>query len=164
MWSSLARSAKATSNDFLGKACALLFPIDWPEPFGLVMIEAMACGTPVIAFRRGSVAEVLEQGVSGFIVEPADEQGALDALGRLHSLDRREVRAAFERRFTARRMAENYLRIYASLRSSFSASPLWPGNSHPASNPLPSQPASSPCAFLEMRQLSGEPSLSGNNK
>ena len=95
------------------------------------MIEAMACGTPVIAFRRGSVAEVLEQGVSGFIVDPADEQGALDAIGRLHSLDRRKVRAAFERRFTARRMAEDYLRIYASLRSSFSARPLWPGNSRP---------------------------------
>ena len=152
-------------NDFLGNARALLFPIDWPEPFGLVMIEAMACGTPVIAFRRGSVAEVLEQGVSGFIVEPADEQGALDALRRLHSLDRREVRAAFERRFTARRMAEDYLRIYASLRSSFSASPLWPGNSRPASNAaLPSQPASSPCAYLEMQQLSGGPSLSGTNK
>jgi hypothetical protein len=131
-------------------------------------MEAMACGTPVIAFRRGSVSEVLEQGVSGFIIDPADEQGALDAIGLLHSLDRREVRAAFERRFTARRMAEDYLRIYASLRSNFSASPLCPGNRPWASNAaLPSQSAprkSSPCAFLEMRQLSGEPSLSGNNK
>jgi glycosyltransferase involved in cell wall biosynthesis len=96
------------------------------------MIEAMACGTPVIAFRRGSVAEVLEQGVSGFIIDSAEEQGALDAIGRLHSLDRREVRAPFERRFTARRMAGVYLRIYASLRSSFSARSHWPGNSRPA--------------------------------
>ena len=69
-------------SDFLGNARALLFPIDWPEPFGLVMIEAMACGTPVIAFRQGSVPEVIEHGASGFIVEPGDEKGALDAIGR----------------------------------------------------------------------------------
>ena len=110
-------------SDFLGNARALLFPIDWPEPFGLVMIEAMACGTPVIAFRQGSVPEVIEHGASGFIVEPGDEKGALDAIGRLGSLSRRGVRAAFEERFTARRMAEDYLRLYTSLPSG-----LWPRN------------------------------------
>jgi glycosyltransferase involved in cell wall biosynthesis len=100
-------------QDFLSNAAALLFPIDWPEPFGLVMIEAMACGTPVIAYRRGSVSEVVEDGVTGFIVD--DEQGALQAINRLPQLDRRRVRAEFERRFTARRMAEDYVRHYQML-------------------------------------------------
>jgi glycosyltransferase involved in cell wall biosynthesis len=95
---------------FLGKAAALLFPIDWPEPFGLVMIEAMACGTPVIAMRRGSVPEIIEDGVTGFVVDSEEE--ALAAIGRLGSIDRRRVRAEFERRFTARRMAQDYLRSY----------------------------------------------------
>jgi glycosyltransferase involved in cell wall biosynthesis len=85
---------------------AVLFPIDWPEPFGLVMIEAMACGTPVVAWRRGSVPEIIEDGVTGFIVE--NEEEALDAIERIPGLDRRLVRGAFERRFTARRMAELY--------------------------------------------------------
>jgi glycosyltransferase involved in cell wall biosynthesis len=98
---------------FLGKAAALLFPIDWPEPFGLVMIEAMACGTPVIAMRRGSVPEIIEDGVTGFVVDSEEE--ALAAIGRLGSIDRRRVRAEFERRFTARRMAQDYLRAYQSL-------------------------------------------------
>jgi glycosyltransferase involved in cell wall biosynthesis len=98
---------------FLGNAAALLFPIDWPEPFGLVMIEAMACGTPVIAMRRGSVPEIIEDGVTGFVVESEEE--ALAAIGRLGSIDRRRVRAEFERRFTARRMAQDYLRAYQSL-------------------------------------------------
>jgi glycosyltransferase involved in cell wall biosynthesis len=84
----------------------LLFPIDWPEPFGLVMIEAMACGTPIIAWRRGSVPEIVEDGVTGFIVESEDE--AIDAIERVPDLNRRQVRAAFERRFTARHMAELY--------------------------------------------------------
>src|SRR5690606_3550942 len=84
--------------DFLGDALALLFPIDWPEPFGMVMIEAMASGTPVIAWRRGSVPEVIEHGVSGWIVESEDE--ALEAIARLPTLDRAGVRACFERRFT----------------------------------------------------------------
>jgi glycosyltransferase involved in cell wall biosynthesis len=97
--------------EFLGGAMALLFPIDWPEPFGLVMIEAMACGTPVIAFRRGSVPEVIEEGVSGFIVDDAD--GAVAKVAAAAALDRAGVRAAFERRFTAERMAKDYLRIYA---------------------------------------------------
>ncbi|MGA8769337.1 MAG: glycosyltransferase family 4 protein [Rhodomicrobium sp.] len=98
---------------FLQKATALLFPIDWPEPFGLVMIEAMACGTPTIAFRRGSVPEIIEDGVSGFIVE--NEAEALPAIARLPELDRGGVRGAFERRFTARRMAEDYVNVYRKL-------------------------------------------------
>jgi glycosyltransferase involved in cell wall biosynthesis len=100
-------------QDFLANASALLFPIDWPEPFGLVMIEAMACGTPVIAFRRGSVPEVVEDGTSGFVVD--DEAAAAAALSRIRDLDRGCVRRAFERRFTARRMTEEYLRIYQRL-------------------------------------------------
>jgi glycosyltransferase involved in cell wall biosynthesis len=100
-------------GDLLRGASALLFPIDWPEPFGLVMIEAMACGTPVIAFRRGSVPEVIDEGVTGFIVENEDE--AIAAIKRIGELDRRRVRATFERRFTAKRIAEDYLRHYQSL-------------------------------------------------
>ncbi|CAB4243435.1 Glycosyl transferase [Methylacidimicrobium sp. AP8] len=103
----------------LGGAAALLFPIDWPEPFGLVMIEAMACGTPVIAFRRGSVPEVVEDGVSGFIVEDVGQ--AVAAVRRLPDLDRRRVRAAFERRFTVERMARDYLELYRQLIASRSA-------------------------------------------
>jgi glycosyltransferase involved in cell wall biosynthesis len=98
---------------FMGGARALLFPIDWPEPFGLVMIEAMACGTPVIAFNRGSVPEIIEDGVNGFIVE--DEQGAIGAVYRLSQLSRTKIRAHFESRFTARRMAQDYLSVYRSL-------------------------------------------------
>ncbi len=105
--------AEAEKAGFLGGAAALLFPIQWPEPFGLVMIEAMACGTPVIAYNRGSVPEVLEDGVTGFLVE--DEKGALAALRRLDRLDRAAVRRAFEARFTARRMAEDYLALYRRL-------------------------------------------------
>jgi glycosyltransferase involved in cell wall biosynthesis len=104
---------------FLGDAAALLFPIDWPEPFGLVMIEAMACGTPVIAWSRGSVPEVVEDGVTGFIVET--EAQALAAIGRIHRLDRRRIRERFDQRFTVRRMAEEYVdnyRMLASIRSS----------------------------------------------
>lgn len=95
---------------FLGNARALLFPIDWPEPFGLVMIEAMACGTPVVAFRHGSVPEVIEHGVSGFIVD--DMPAAIQAASRVGGLSRARVREAFERRFTARHMAENYVELY----------------------------------------------------
>ncbi|WP_262032233.1 glycosyltransferase family 4 protein [Microvirga sp. Mcv34] len=99
--------------DFLGNAAALLFPVDWPEPFGLVMIEAMACGTPVIAFRCGSVPEVIEQGRSGFIVDTVEE--AVGAVHTLKVLERAEVRRCFERRFTVERMAADYLDIYRSL-------------------------------------------------
>jgi glycosyltransferase involved in cell wall biosynthesis len=98
---------------FLANAAALLFPIDWPEPFGLVMIEAMACGTPVIAFRSGSVPEVVDDGVTGFVVD--GEAEAVRAIGRLGDLDRRQIRAHFEQRFTAKRMAEDYLRHYEML-------------------------------------------------
>jgi glycosyltransferase involved in cell wall biosynthesis len=100
-------------EEFLAGAAALLFPIDWPEPFGLVMIEAMACGTPVIAFRSGSVPEVIDDGVTGFVVE--DEAEAVAAIGRLGELDRRRVRARFEQRFGATRMAKEYLRHYEAL-------------------------------------------------
>ena len=98
---------------FLSGAAALLMPIDWPEPFGLVMIEAMACGTPVIAFNRGSVPEIVEDSVTGFIVE--DVEGAIAAVSRLHTLDRTRVRRRFEERFTARRMAKDYLDVYRTL-------------------------------------------------
>jgi glycosyltransferase involved in cell wall biosynthesis len=99
--------------DFLGQACALIFPIDWPEPFGLVMIEAMACGTPTIAFRCGSVPEVIEHGVSGFIVDNEDE--AVAAIAALPHLDRAKVRGAFDARFTAQRMASDYVALYRDL-------------------------------------------------
>ena len=98
---------------FLSGAIALLVPIDWPEPFGLVMIEAMACGTPVIAFNRGSVPEVVEDGVTGFIVE--DEISAVGAVDRLPQLPREKIRQRFEERFTARRMAQDYLAVYRNL-------------------------------------------------
>ena len=103
----------AQKPEFLSGAMGLLMPIDWPEPFGLVMIEAMACGTPVIAFNRGSVPEIIEDGVSGFIVE--DETGAISAVNRLSRLSRATVRQRFDTRFTARRMAEDYVSIYRSL-------------------------------------------------
>ncbi|CAH2604684.1 Glycosyltransferase family 4 protein [Rhodovastum atsumiense] len=99
--------------EFLSGAHALLTPIDWPEPFGMVMIEAMACGTPVIACNRGSVPEIVEDGVNGFIVE--DETGAVAAVERLDRIDRRTVRQHFEARFTARRMAQDYLDVYRDL-------------------------------------------------
>jgi glycosyltransferase involved in cell wall biosynthesis len=99
--------------EFVGNARALLFPIRWPEPFGLVMIESMAYGTPVIAFNRGAVPEVVENGVSGFIV--GSENEALAAIARVDQLDRRAVRAAFERRFTAQTMAKAYVEAYGRL-------------------------------------------------
>ena len=101
-------------GEFLRGARALLFPIDWPEPFGLVMIEAMACGTPVIAFRAGSVPEVIEDGVTGRIVENVED--AVASVAEMATWDRRACRAAFERRFTAERMAMNYTRVYESVR------------------------------------------------
>jgi len=104
---------EAQKPDFLSGALALLMPIDWPEPFGLVMIEAMACGTPVIAFNRGSVPEVVEDGLTGFIVE--DEPAAVAAVGRVATLSRVAVRKRFEARFTAQRMAQDYLRVYLRL-------------------------------------------------
>ncbi len=103
----------ATKEKFLAGAAALLFPIDWPEPFGLVMIEAMACGTPVIAFRSGSVPEVVRDGVTGFIVDGEEE--AVHAVKRVAQLDRRKVRGIFDERFTAARMARDYLAHYHEL-------------------------------------------------
>jgi glycosyltransferase involved in cell wall biosynthesis len=104
---------------FLSGALALIMPIEWPEPFGLVMIEAMACGTPVIAFNRGSAPEVVEDGVTGFIV--ADEDEAVEAVARLPQLSRATVRQRFEARFTARRMASDYLAAYRSLMDAAAA-------------------------------------------
>ena len=98
---------------FLGGASALLFPIDWPEPFGLVQIEAMACGTPVIGWRRGSVPEVIDEGVTGFMVEDIDE--AVAAVHKARSLSRQAVRERFEQRFTIERVANDYVRVYQSL-------------------------------------------------
>jgi glycosyltransferase involved in cell wall biosynthesis len=98
---------------FLGEARALLFPVDWPEPFGLVMIESLACGTPVITRRRGSVPEVIDHGATGFICDSETEM--IDAIGKLDTIDRAHCRDAFERRFTVARMAEDYLRVYRHL-------------------------------------------------
>jgi glycosyltransferase involved in cell wall biosynthesis len=103
----------AGKSEFLSGALALLVPIDWPEPFGLVMIEAMACGTPVIAFNRGSAPEVIEDGLTGFVVE--DVNGAIGAVDRLSHLSRAAIRRRFEQRFTARRMAQDYLAVYRSM-------------------------------------------------
>lgn len=100
-------------KDFLRNAVALLFPVQWPEPFGISMIEAMACGTPVIAYRRGSVPEVMSDGVSGFVVR--DRAAAAQAVAQIERLDRRQVRNYFEEKFTSRRMAEDYLAIYERL-------------------------------------------------
>jgi len=102
-----------SKTKFLGEARALLFPIDWPEPFGLVMIEAMACGTPVLAFRQGSVSEVVDQGVTGAIVDTVDE--AVMMLPRVMGLDRRAVRRRFEERFSSTRMATDYVAVYRAL-------------------------------------------------
>jgi glycosyltransferase involved in cell wall biosynthesis len=109
---------------FLGGADALLFPIDWPEPFGLVMIEAMACGTPVVAFRCGSAPEVVEDGATGFLVDTVEQ--AIAAAGRAHLLDREAIRARFELRFSATAMARSYLDVYGDLlaRRPFAEEPL----------------------------------------
>jgi len=101
-------------DEFLGNAYALLFPIDWPEPFGLVMIEAMACGLPVIAWRRGSVPEVIDAGVTGFIVESIDD--AVKAVKQTAQLSRRQCRRVFEARFSVNRMSHDYLRLYRQLQ------------------------------------------------
>jgi glycosyltransferase involved in cell wall biosynthesis len=97
-------------DEFLGNAYALVFPIDWPEPFGLVMTEAMACGTPVIAFPGGSVTEIIEDGINGFICESIDD--AVAAVERVPTLSRRKCREVFEERFSAKRMAKDYVAIY----------------------------------------------------
>ena len=103
----------AEKNEFLGNAAALLFPIQWPEPFGIVMMEAMACGTPVIAYPRGSVPEIIEDGVNGFIAHDIEQAAA--AVKRVSELDRKGCRERFEQRFTATRMAEDYIAVYEQL-------------------------------------------------
>lgn len=112
----LGEISEQEKSQFLGEASGLLFPIDWPEPFGLVMIEAMACGTPVLAFNKGSVAEIVEPGVTGILVETAEEANC--QLAALLSLDRRLVRRRFEERFSADRVAQNYVRLYKRLLTS----------------------------------------------
>src|SRR5882762_421746 len=104
---------KGEKDEFLGNAYALLFPIDWPEPFGLAMIEAMACGTPIIAYRQGSIPEVMEEGRTGFIVNELED--AIAAARRIPELSRRRCREMYEQRFTAARMARDYLRVYERL-------------------------------------------------
>jgi glycosyltransferase involved in cell wall biosynthesis len=103
----------SAKGEFLGQAAGLLFPIDWPEPFGLVMIEAMACGTPVLAFRCGSVPEIVEDGLTGRIVSDVEE--AVRAIPELLALDRKAIRARFEERFSAARMAADYVKIYQKM-------------------------------------------------
>jgi glycosyltransferase involved in cell wall biosynthesis len=105
---------EAEKASFLGNARATLFPIDWPEPFGLVMIESMACGTPVIAYRCGSVPEIVEEGVTGYVVDGID--GAVAAVDRAEMLDRAVIRQRFEERFSVERMAKDYLAVYHGLR------------------------------------------------
>jgi len=107
---------------FLGDAEALLFPVDWPEPFGLSMIEAMACGTPILAFRCGSVPEIIEVGITGAIVESVEE--AIAALPVVIALDRKHIRQRFEKRFSATRMAKDYVAIYRSLLAASAESEL----------------------------------------
>jgi glycosyltransferase involved in cell wall biosynthesis len=97
-------------NDFLGNAAALLFPINWSEPFGIVLIESLACGLPVVAYPLGSVPEVIEDGVSGFLVNNVDE--AVHAVANISTIDRRQCRRAFDERFSVKRMASDYLNIY----------------------------------------------------
>jgi glycosyltransferase involved in cell wall biosynthesis len=103
----------AEKDDFIGNATALVCPYDWPEPFGLVLIEALACGTPVIAYRRGSIPEIINHGVTGFICETVSEM--VDAVGQIPLIDRRRCRAAFDERFTADRMARDYVALYERL-------------------------------------------------
>jgi glycosyltransferase involved in cell wall biosynthesis len=108
----LGEISETEKSAFLGDALALLFPVDWPEPFGLCMIESMACGTPVIAFRHGSIPEVIDEGLTGYIVDDIDS--AVDAVQRVSALDRRRCRETFERCFSAERMARDYCRVYES--------------------------------------------------
>jgi glycosyltransferase involved in cell wall biosynthesis len=133
-------------SKFLGEAQALLFPIDWPEPFGLVMIEAIACGTPVLAFRSGSVPEIIEDGVTGRIVSSVDE--AILALPEVIALDRRAVRRRFEERFTAARMAKDYVSLYRKLLKSANRAddrhaPLTPSMQTPSIPTIMSPPVAS---------------------
>jgi glycosyltransferase involved in cell wall biosynthesis len=109
----LGEIGEGEKDEFLGNAYALLFPIDWPEPFGLVMVEAMACGTPVIAYHHGAVPEVVVDGVTGYIVQTLEE--AIEAVRKVGQLDRARIRRIFEERFTAQRMTQDYLKVYEQL-------------------------------------------------
>ena len=122
---------EADKQQLLAHARALLFPIDWPEPFGLVMIEAFACGTPVIAYRHGSVPEIVTDGVTGFVVD--NQEQALNALRNIDSIDRRRCREVFEQRFSARQMAHRYVELYDAVRSAPSNAkrPTLAGNAQP---------------------------------
>lgn len=111
----LGEVSEREKRELLEHASALLFPIDWPEPFGLVMIEALSCGTPVIAYRHGSVPEIMDDGVTGFVV--TSQEDAVRAARNIDAIDRRGCRTAFERRFTVAHMAENYLRVYQRVLS-----------------------------------------------
>lgn len=113
----LGEVGEAEKQELMGKAECLLFPIDWPEPFGMVMIEAMACGTPVIAFENGSVPEIIDDGVTGYIVNSIPE--AIEKLKTVHSLPRTLIRQVFETRFSAERMAADYLKAYQAQIESF---------------------------------------------
>ena len=130
----------AEKNDFLGDACALLAPFDWPEPFGLVFIEALACGTPVLAYRRGSVPEIIDDGVTGYICERMDELTA--AVKQVSLLDRRRCREAFEVRFTVERMVQDYLDVYEQIVSDRSTAAL---RSHLHPVITPAQTAAAVC-------------------
>jgi glycosyltransferase involved in cell wall biosynthesis len=109
----LGEVGEADKPAFLGHAAALLFPIDWPEPFGLAMIESMSCGTPVIAWPHGSVPEIVDHGVTGFVVDSVE--AAVSAVGTVRRLDREQVRRRFDERFSAARMARDYLAVYRTL-------------------------------------------------
>jgi glycosyltransferase involved in cell wall biosynthesis len=115
---------ESAKTEFLGRAAGLIFPIDWPEPFGLVMIEAMACGTPVLAFRCGSVPEIVEDMLTGCIVSSVEE--AVQAIPDLLALDRKTIRARFEVRFSSRRMASDYVEIYQTIFRRNTASKIQP--------------------------------------
>lgn len=121
---------ESAKTSFLGEAVALLFPINWEEPFGLVMIESMACGTPVIAFNHGSVSEVLDNGKNGFVVNHVAE--AVEALRHIYTLSRKTVRSLFEQRFTASRMANDYIRLYKRIISQPKKALLQIRDYHPA--------------------------------
>jgi glycosyltransferase involved in cell wall biosynthesis len=104
---------ESSKNEFLKDAIALLFPINWPEPFGLVLIEAMACGTPVVAFRNGSVPEVITNGLNGLLVDSVDE--AVKAVNAISAIDRRSCRKTFDERFTSKVMTEEYIKVYLQM-------------------------------------------------
>ena len=121
----------AEKSDFIGNAIGLICPYDWPEPFGLVLIESLACGTPVLAYRRGSIPEIIGHGVTGFISENLDEM--VSQVDKLGTIDRNRCRQVFDERFTAQRMTTDYVKIYQQLITDAAALPGKSGQQH-ASN------------------------------